>query len=680
MNLPYPHLLSPLQLGGTTLPNRVLMGSMHTGLEEQPGGFERLAAFYAERVRGGVGLIVTGGVGPNPEGATRAGGALLRTPEEVARHRLVTEAVHAEGGRIALQILHSGRYAKAPAAVAPSPLRAPISPVVPHELTGEEIERTIEDFARTAARAREAGYDGVEIMGSEGYLINEFVAAETNHRTDEWGGCWANRMRLPVEIVGRVRERTGPEFLLIYRLSMLDLVPGGSTVEEVVELARAVEAAGATLLNTGIGWHEARIPTIATVVPRGGFSWVTRRLKGEVGIPLVAVNRINTPETAERVLAEGDADMVSLARPLLADPDFVAKAARGRADAINTCIACNQACLDHTFAGRTASCLVNPRAGHETLLRLGPTRRAERIGVVGAGPAGLAFAVGAAEAGHAVTLFEAEEHIGGQFCMALRIPGKEEYGETLRYYGVRLAELGVDVRLGTPATPAHLDGFDRVVLATGVVPRVPAIEGVDHPSVVGYRDVLQHGAPVGRRVAVLGAGGIGFDVAEYLLHSPGTGTDFYRAWGVDTTLAARGGLVPPAPPRPAREVTLLQRSPGKPGAGLGRTTGWIHRASLKAGGVRTLSGVSYRRIDDDGLHLAVPGPDGAAAVEQVLAVDTVVLCTGQEPLRQLHDALLAAGHDAGAVPVHLIGGADVAAELDAKRAIRQATELVAAIG
>lgn len=680
MNLPYPHLLSPLQLGGTTLPNRVLMGSMHTGLEEQPGGFERLAAFYAERVRGGVGLIVTGGVGPNPEGATRAGGALLRTPDEVARHRLVTEAVHAEGGRIALQILHSGRYAKAPAAVAPSPLRAPISPVVPHELTGEEIERTIEDFARTAARAREAGYDGVEIMGSEGYLINEFVAAETNRRTDEWGGCWANRMRLPVEIVRRVRERTGPEFLLIYRLSMLDLVPGGSTVEEVVELARAVEAAGATLLNTGIGWHEARIPTIATVVPRGGFSWVTRRLKGEVGIPLVAVNRINTPETAERVLAEGDADMVSLARPLLADPDFVAKAARGRADAINTCIACNQACLDHTFAGRTASCLVNPRAGHETLLRLGPTRRAERIGVVGAGPAGLAFAVGAAEAGHAVTLFEAEEHIGGQFCMALRIPGKEEYGETLRYYGVRLAELGVDVRLGTPATPAHLDGFDRVVLATGVVPRVPAIEGVDHPSVVGYRDVLQHGAPVGRRVAVLGAGGIGFDVAEYLLHSPGTGTDFYRAWGVDTTLAARGGLVPPAPPRPAREVTLLQRSPGKPGAGLGRTTGWIHRASLKAGGVRTLSGVSYRRIDDDGLHLAVPGPDGAAAVEQVLAVDTVVLCTGQEPLRQLHDALLAAGHDAGAVPVHLIGGADVAAELDAKRAIRQATELVAAIG
>ncbi|MGX5359551.1 oxidoreductase [Kocuria sp. KH4] len=680
MTRPYPHLLSPLQLGGTTLPNRVLMGSMHTGLEEQPGGFERLAAFYAERVRGGVGLIVTGGVGPNPEGATRAGGALLRTAEEVARHRTVTGAVHAEGGRIALQILHSGRYAQAPAAVAPSPRRAPISPVVPHELTGEEIERTIEDFARTAERAREAGYDGVEIMGSEGYLINEFVAAETNHRTDEWGGCWAHRMRLPVEIVRRVRERTGPEFLLVYRLSMLDLVPGGSTLEEVVELARAVEAAGASLLNTGIGWHEARIPTIATVVPRGGFSWVTRRLKGEVGIPLVAVNRINTPETAERILADGDADMVSLARPLLADPEFVAKAAQGRAETINTCIACNQACLDHTFAGRTASCLVNPRAGHETLLRLGPTRRAERIGVVGAGPAGLAFAVGAAEAGHAVTLFEAEEHIGGQFCLALRIPGKEEYAETLRYYGVRLAQLGVDVRLGTPAAPEHLGGFDRVVLATGVVPRVPAVEGVDHPSVVGYRDVLQHGAPVGRRVAVLGAGGIGFDVAEYLLHSPGAASDFYRAWGVDTTLTARGGLVPPAPPRPAREVTLLQRSPGKPGAGLGRTTGWIHRASLQAGGVRALSGVRYRRIDDDGLHLTVPGPDGAAPVEQVLAVDTVVLCTGQEPLRQLHDALLAAGHDADAVPVHLIGGADAAAELDAKRAIRQATELVAAIG
>ncbi|MEX5296401.1 NADPH-dependent 2,4-dienoyl-CoA reductase [Kocuria sp. CPCC 205268] len=677
MTLPYPRLLAPLDLGFTTLPNRVLMGSMHTGLEELPGGFERLAAFYAERVRGGVGLIVTGGIGPNPEGATHAGGAVLRTPEEVARHRTVTDAVHAEGGRIALQILHAGRYARTPDAVAPSPLRAPISPVVPHELTAEEIERTVEDFARTAALAREAGYDGVEVMGSEGYLINEFVAAETNHRTDRWGGCFENRMRLPVEIVRRVRERTGPDFILVYRLSMLDLVPGGSTLEEVVALARAVEAAGATLLNTGIGWHEARIPTIATVVPRGGFSWVTRRLKGEVGIPLIAVNRISTPETAERILTDGDADMVSLARPLLADPDFVAKAADGRADAINTCIACNQACLDHTFAGRTASCLVNPRAGHETLLHLGPTRRAERIGVVGAGPAGLAFAVSAAEAGHAVTLFEAEDRIGGQFLMALRIPGKEEYAETLRYYGVRLAELGVDVRLGTPAGPEHLGGFDRLVLATGVEPRVPAVEGVDHPSVVGYRDVLHGGAPVGRRVAVLGAGGIGFDVAEFLLHAPGT--DFYRAWGVDTTLSARGGLVAPRPGRPAREITLLQRSPGKPGAGLGRTTGWIHRASLRAGGVRTLSGVTYRRIDDDGLHLTVPGPDGTEPAEQVLPVDSVVLCTGQEPLRRLHDALLGGGHDTDAVPVHLIGGADVAAELDAKRAIRQATELVAAL-
>ncbi|KUG52031.1 NADPH-dependent 2,4-dienoyl-CoA reductase [Kocuria rosea subsp. polaris] len=678
MTVPYPRLLAPLDLGFTTLPNRVLMGSMHTGLEELPGGFERLAEFYAERVRGGVGLIVTGGIGPNPEGATHAGGAVLSTPEEVARHRTVTDAVHAEGGRIALQILHAGRYARTPDAVAPSPLRAPISPVVPHELSPEEIERTVEDFARTAALAREAGYDGVEVMGSEGYLINEFVAAETNHRTDRWGGSFENRMRLPVEIVRRVRERTGPEFILVYRLSMLDLVPGGSTLEEVVTLARAVEAAGATLLNTGIGWHEARIPTIATVVPRGGFSWVTRRLKGEVSIPLVAVNRISTPETAERILADGDADMVSLARPLLADPDFVAKAAGGRPDTINTCIACNQACLDHTFAGRTASCLVNPRAGHETLLRLGPTRRAERIGVVGAGPAGLAFAVNAAEAGHAVTLFEAEDRIGGQFLMALRIPGKEEYAETLRYYGVRLAELGVDVRLGTPAGPGHLGGFDRLVLATGVQPRVPAIEGVDHPSVVGYRDVLHHGAPVGRRVAVLGAGGIGFDVAEFLLHSPGA--DFYRAWGVDTTLSARGGLAAPCPDRPAREVTLLQRSPGKLGAGLGRTTGWIHRASLRAGGVRTLSGVAYRRIDDDGLHLTVPGADGTEPAERVLPVDTVVLCTGQEPLRELHDALLDAGHDTGAVPVHLIGGADVAAELDAKRAIRQATELVAALG
>ncbi|MHC5559545.1 NADPH-dependent 2,4-dienoyl-CoA reductase [Kocuria sp.] len=678
MTAPYPHLTAPLDLGFTTLPNRVLMGSMHTGLEEQPGGFERLAAFYAERVRGGVGLIVTGGIGPSPEGATRPGAALLATPEEVAGHRTVTGAVHAEGGRIALQILHSGRYAQSTAAVAPSALRAPISPVVPHELTDEEIERTIEDFARTAVLAREAGYDGVEVMGSEGYLINEFVAAGTNHRTDEWGGSWHHRMRLPVEIVRRVRERTGPDFVLIYRLSMLDLVPGGSTLEEVVELARAVEAAGATLLNTGIGWHEARVPTIATVVPRGGFAWVTRRLKGEVGIPLVAVNRINTPATAERILADGDADMVSLARPLLADPDFVAKAAAGRADAINTCIACNQACLDHTFAGRTASCLVNPRAGHETLLRLGPTRRAERIAVVGAGPAGLAFAVNAAEAGHAVTLFEAGDRIGGQFLLALRVPGKEEYAETLRYYAVRLAELGVDVRTGTAAGPGHLAGFERIVLATGVEPRVPAIEGVDHPSVAGYRDVLE-GAPVGRRVAVLGAGGIGFDVAQFLVHDPApSGHDFYRSWGVDTTLSTRGGLVPPRPPRPAREVTLLQRSPGRPGERLGRTTGWIHRASLKAAGVRMLGGVGYRRIDDAGLHLVVPGPGGP--VEQVLAVDTVVLCTGQEPARRLHDALLAAGHDAEAVPVHLVGGADVAAELDAKRAIRQATELVAALG
>ena len=679
MTVPYPHLLSPLRVGSTTLPNRVLMGSMHTGLEEAPGGFERLAEFYAERVRGGVGLIVTGGIGPSPEGATHPGGAVLTTPEEAARHRTVTGAVHAEGGRIALRILHAGRYARTPAAVAPSPLRAPISRVLPHELTAEEIERTVEDFARTAALAQEAGYDGVEVMGSEGYLINEFLAAETNHRDDDWGGPYEHRMRLPVEIVRRVRERTGPGFLLIYRLSMLDLVPGGSTLDEVVALARAVEAAGASMLNTGIGWHEARIPTIATVVPRGGFAWVTRRLKGEVGIPLVAVNRINTPEVAERILADGDADMVSLARPLLADPAFVAKAAAGRAGTINTCIACNQACLDHTFAGRTASCLVNPRAGHETLLRLGPARRAERIAVVGAGPAGLACAVEAAQAGHRVTLFESADRIGGQFLLALRIPGKEEYAETLRYFAARLAELGVDVRTGTAATPAHLAGFDRIVLATGVEPRVPAIEGVGHPSVLGYREVLE-GAPAGRRVAVLGAGGIGFDVAEFLVHSPGADprADFYRSWGVDTTLSARGGLLPPRPPRPVREVTLLQRSPGKPGAGLGRTTGWIHRASLRAAGVRALSGVAYRRIDDDGLHLTVPGPHGP--VEQVLAVDTVVLCTGQEPLRDLHDALLAAGHDTGAVPVHLVGGADVAAELDAKRAIRQATELVAGLG
>ena len=682
MSTPFPHLLAPLDLGATTLPNRVLMGSMHTGLEELPGGFERLAEFYAERVRGGVGLIVTGGFGPSPEGTTHTGGAVLTTREDAAQHRTVTDAVHAEGGRIALQILHTGRYAMTPGAVAPSPVRAPISPVVPHELTAGEVERTVEDFARTAVLAREAGYDGVEVMGSEGYLINEFLAAATNHRTDEWGGPYERRMRLPVEVVRRIRERTAPEFILIYRLSALDLVPGGATLEEVLALARAVEAAGATLLNTGIGWHEARVPTIASVVPRAGFAWVTRRVRGEVGIPVVAANRINTPEAAERVLADGDADMVSLARPLLADPRFVEKAARGEAGAINTCIACNQACLDRAFAGRTASCLVNPRAGHETLLRLGPTRRTERIGVVGAGPAGLAFAVNAAEAGHAVTLFEAEERIGGQFLMALRIPGKEEYAQTLRYYAVRLAQLGVDVRLGTRAAPEHLAGFDRLVLATGVEPRVPVLQGVDHPSVVGYRDVLHRGAPVGRRVAVLGAGGIGFDVAEFLVHAPGGDptADFYRSWGVDTTLTARGGVVTPRPPEPARQVTLLQRSPGKPGTALGRTTGWIHRASLRAAGVRTLSGVTYRRIDDDGLHVTVPGPDGKAPVQRVLAVDTVVLCTGQEPLRALHDALFAAGHDAAAVPVHLVGGADVAAELDAERAVRQATELVAALG
>ncbi len=679
MNAAFPHLLSPLRLGATTLPNRVLMGSMHTGLEEREDGPERLAAFYAERVRGGVGLVVTGGIGPNPEGAVREGGAVLTGPEDVARHRTVTDAVHAEGGRIALQILHAGRYARGDRAVAPSPLRAPISPVVPHELSAAEIERTIEDFARTAELAQQAGYDGVEVMGSEGYLLNQFTAEETNRRTDAWGGDLERRLRLPVEVVRRVRERTGPGFLLVYRLSMLDLVPGGATLDEVVRLARAVEEAGADLLNTGIGWHEARVPTIATAVPRGGFAWVTRRLRGEVGIPVVAANRINTPESAERILAAGDADMVSLARPLLADPRFVAKAAAGRPETVNTCIACNQACLDHTFSGRTASCLVNPRAGHETLLRLGPTRRAERIAVVGAGPAGAAFAIGAAEAGHAVTLFEAEDRIGGQFLLAHRIPGKEEYAETLRYWSVRLAELGVDVRLGTAAGPGDLAGHDRVVLATGVVPRVPALEGVDHPCVVGYREVLRDGAPVGRRVAVLGAGGIGFDVAQFLVHGPGRPPgDFYAQWGVDTTLSARGGLVPPRPRPPARDVVLLQRSTGKPGQRLGRTTGWIHRASLRAAGVRTLAGVAYRRIDDDGLHVSVPGPDGPQ--EQVLAVDTVVLCTGQEPLRELHERLLAGGHDAAAVPVHLIGGADVAAELDAKRAVRQAAELVAAIG
>ncbi len=670
----YPHLNAELDLGFTTLRNRVLMGSMHVGLEEAPHGFERMAAFYAERARGEVGLIVTGGIAPNERGRPMKGGAMMVNEHEADQHRIVTQAVHAEGGKIAMQILHFGRYAYQPGLVAPSALQAPINPFVPHALTGDEVEQTIEDFVRCAALARHAGYDGVEIMGSEGYLINEFIAARTNHRDDEWGGSYAGRMRFAVEIVRRTRQRVGRDFIIIYRLSMLDLVEGGSTLEEVIALAQAIEAAGATLLNTGIGWHEARIPTIATKVPRAAYAWVTHRVMGQVGIPLITSNRINTPEVAERLLAEGYADMVSMARPLLADGDFVRKARQGRADEINTCIACNQACLDHTFGGKITSCLVNPRACHETELVIAPAPAAKRIAVVGAGPAGLSFAVTAAQRGHAVTLFDAASEIGGQFNIAKKVPGKEEFHETLRYFRRQLELGGVALRLGHRVEAAQLieGGYDEIVLATGIRPRVPAIDGVDHPKVLGYLDVLQGDRPVGERVAIIGAGGIGFDVAEYLTHAGDSGAvaprKFYAEWGIDTGYAQAGGLAQPQAEPSPRRVHLLQRKSTKVGDQLGKTTGWIHRTSLKARSVAMGSGVAYERIDDAGLHITVDGQP------QLLEVDNVVLCAGQEPQRELHAALSAAG-----CSVHLIGGADVAAELDAKRAIVQGTTLAASL-
>ncbi|MGW7006981.1 oxidoreductase [Streptomyces sp. NPDC054933] len=670
----YPHLLSPLDLGFTTLPNRVLMGSMHLGLEEAPGGFERLAAFYAARARGGAGLIVTGGISPNVHGRPMEGGAKLTTKAEAERHTAITATVHREGGRIAMQILHFGRYAYHQDLVAPSAVQAPISPFVPHALTDDEVEETIEDFVRAAELARSAGYDGVEIMGSEGYLINEFIAGATNRRTDRWGGAYENRIRFPVEIVRRVRERVGPKFILIYRLSMLDLVPGGSSLDEVITLAKEIEAAGATIINTGIGWHEARIPTIATSVPRGAYTWVTKKLMGAVSVPLVTSNRINTPDFAEQLLADRRADMVSLARPFLADPDFVAKAQGGRADTINTCIGCNQACLDHTFSGQITSCLVNPRACHETELVLSPTRHRKRIGVVGAGPAGLAFAVSASERGHYVTLFDAADDIGGQLDIARRVPGKEEFDETLRYFRTQLQLHGVELRLGTPVTVADLPDadYDEIVVATGVTPRTPDIPGVDHPSVVSYLDVLRGTVEAGERVAVIGAGGIGFDVAGYLT-DPGDAASldpeaYFRQWGVDTDYRSPGALREPVRPKPPRTVHLLQRKTSKVGAGLGKTTGWIHRTELRHRGVTMIAGVVYDRIDDAGLHITVDDRP------QVLPVDTIVLCTGQEPRRDLYEELRTAGRT-----VHLIGGADEAVELDAKRAIRQGTELAAAV-
>ncbi|WP_455914860.1 oxidoreductase [Pseudomonas syringae] len=674
----YPHLLAPLDLGFTTLRNRTLMGSMHTGLEEKPGGFERMAVYFAERARGGVGLMVTGGISPNAEGGVYSGAAKLSTPEEAANHQVVTKAVHEAGGKICMQILHAGRYAYSPKQVAPSAIQAPINPFKPKALDEEGIEKQIQDFVTCATLAQTAEYDGVEIMGSEGYFINQFLVAHTNHRTDRWGGSYENRMRLPVEIVRRVREAVGPNFIIIYRLSMLDLIEGGSTWEEVVQLAQAIERSGATLINTGIGWHEARIPTIATKVPRAAFAKVTAKMRGSVSIPLITTNRINTPEVAEQVLAEGDADMVSMARPFLADPEFVNKAAAGRSDEINTCIGCNQACLDHTFGGKLTSCLVNPRACHETELNYLPVTQVRKIAVIGAGPAGLAAATVAAQRGHEVTLFDSASEIGGQFNIAKRIPGKEEFFETLRYFGRTLQTTGVDLRLNTRVTVDDLlgKGFDEVILATGIAPRTPAIPGVDYPKVLSYLDVILGRKPVGKSVAVIGAGGIGFDVSEYLVHQ-GVYTSldrdaFWDEWGIDTQLQARGGVagIKPHPHAPARQVFLLQRKATKVGDGLGKTTGWIHRTGLKNKQVQMLNSVEYLKIDDAGLHIRI----GADGEEKLLPVDNVVICAGQDPLRELYDGLQAAGQS-----VHLIGGADVATELDAKRAIEQGSRLAAGL-
>ena len=674
MNKPYPNLLKPLDLGFTQLKNRVLMGSMHTGLEETKNGFEKMAAYFGERAKGGVGLIVTGGIAPNRAGWVAPFSAKLTTKAEAKKHKIITKRVHEEGGKICMQILHTGRYAYHPFSVAPSGIKAPITPFKPWELKVSGIKRTIKDFVKCAALAQEAEYDGVEIMGSEGYLINQFIVSKTNKRTDEWGGSYENRIRFPLEIVKQVREKVGPNFIIIYRLSMLDLVHDGSTWEEVVDLAKKIEAAGATIINTGIGWHEARVPTIATMVPRGGFSWVTKRLMGEVNIPLITTNRINTPEVAETILSDGHADMVSMARPFLADSDFVIKAMENRADEINTCIGCNQACLDHVFQQKTASCLVNPRACHETELVFKPTTKKKKIAVVGAGPAGLSFSTTAASRGHEVHLFDMASEIGGQFNMAKQIPGKEEFYETLRYFKKQIELTGVQLFLNQKVDQKLIEegGFDEVILATGVIPRKLNIPGIDHPKVLSYIEVLKDKKEVGKSVALVGAGGIGFDVAEYLSHqgeSPSMNVDvFMKEWGVDQKHRSAGALMQAEPEPSPREIFLMQRSTGKLGAKLGKTTGWIHRSSLKMKKVKMLSNVQYQKIDDEGLHITVSNEP------RILKVDNIVICAGQVSLRDMFEPLKDKG-----IQVRLIGGAYEAGELDAKFAIDQGARLASEV-
>ncbi|MCK0189130.1 NADPH-dependent 2,4-dienoyl-CoA reductase [Arenibacter sp. F20364] len=672
----YKHIFEPLDLGFTTLKNRILMGSMHTGLEEEKNGLERIAAYYAERAKGGVGLIVSGGIAPNVQGWTAPFSARMSTKKHAMHHKIITEAVHREGGKICMQILHSGRYGYHPLAVAPSAIKSPITPFKPFKLGPSGIERTLRDFVNSAKLAQSAGYDGVEIMGSEGYLINQFIAERTNKRTDEYGGSYENRMRLAIALVRQTREAVGNEFIIIYRLSMLDLVEKGSSWQEVVALGKEIEKAGATIINTGIGWHEARIPTIATSVPRAAFSWVTKKMKEELSIPLITSNRINMPETAEKILAEGHADMISMARPFLADPEWVNKAEANKVDQINTCIGCNQACLDHVFARKVASCLVNPRACHETELNYLPTKKRKKIAVVGAGPAGLAASTIAAQRGHEVTLFDADKETGGQFNMAKQIPGKEEFYETIRYFNKQLELHQVTVKLNTRVTTDDLKNgnYDEVILATGIKPRTPKIEGIDHPKVLSYMDVLKLKKPVGKHVAVIGAGGIGFDVSEYLSHE-GESTSlnidaWLKEWGIDKTLKARSGIegVEAKIPESPREIFMFKRSKGKFGGGLGKTTGWIHRTCLKNKKVQFINQVQYTKIDDEGLHYIQNGDP------KVLAVDNIIICAGQLPLKDLLEPLEAQG-----LKVHVVGGADVAAELDAKRAIDQACRLAAII-